>query len=240
MSERDDAPHDFSRAVLQPVSGYQAVAGFLRREMALGRIRPGDRLPPERRLSEQLGVSRETLRQALRILEGSGQIVISRGASGGAIVQDAALDPRLIREEVRTRSGEIGELTEFRAIVESGGAALAAVRRSDDDLEAMAQAQRDLAEAATKAESRIADTDFHIALAEASGNSFVRDAVEEARVRMFEPVDLISFDFVKESSWDAHEQILEAVRRGDAAAADAAMRAHLQTTREEFTRVVES
>ncbi|QNA93461.1 hypothetical protein [Microbacterium sp. Se63.02b] len=45
MSERDDAPHDFSRAVLQPVSGYQAVAGFLRREMALGRIRPGDRLP---------------------------------------------------------------------------------------------------------------------------------------------------------------------------------------------------
>ena len=66
MSERDYAPHDFSRAVLQPVSGYQAVAGFLRREMALGRIRPGDRLPPERKLAEQLGVSRETLRQALR------------------------------------------------------------------------------------------------------------------------------------------------------------------------------
>jgi DNA-binding FadR family transcriptional regulator len=240
MGERDDAPHDFSRAALQPVSGYQAVAGFLRREMALGRVRPGDRLPPERRLAEQLGVSRETLRQALRILEGSGQITITRGASGGAIVQDAALDPRLIREEVRTRSAEIGDLTEFRAIVESGGAALAAARRSDADLEAMALAQDDLAAAVTKAESRIADTDFHLALAEASGNAFVRDAVEEARVRMFEPVDLMSFDFVKESSWHAHEQILDAVRRGDAAAADAAMRAHLATTREEFTRVVES
>ena len=239
MGERDDAPHDFSRAALQPVSGYQAVAGYLRREMALGRIRPGDRLPPERRLAEQLGVSRETLRQALRILEGSGQIAITRGASGGAIVQDAALDSRLIREEVRQRSTEIGDLTEFREIVESGGAALAAARRTAAHLDVMARAQRDLAAAETKAESRIADTDFHLALAEASGNSFVREAVEEARVRMFEPVDLMSFDFVKESSWHAHEEILEAVRRGDAAAADAAMRAHLRTTREEFTRVVE-
>lgn len=240
MGERDDAPHDFSRAALQPVSGYQAVAGYLRREMALGRIRPGDRLPPERRLAEQLGVSRETLRQALRILEGSGQIAITRGASGGAVVQDAALDPRLIREEVRQRSTEIGDLTEFREIVESGGAALAATRRTTGHLDTMARAQRDLAAAETKAESRIADTDFHLALAEASGNSFVREAVEEARVRMFEPVDLMSFDFVKESSWHAHEEILEAVRRGDAAAADAAMRAHLRTTREEFRRVVES
>lgn len=126
------------------------------------------------------------------------------------------------------------------AIIESGGAALAAARRSEADLEAMEQAQRDLAAADTKAGSRIADTDFHIALADASGNSFVRDAVEEARVRMFEPVDLMSFDFVKESSWHAHQRILDAVRRGDAAAADAAMRAHLQTTHEEFTRVVES
>ncbi|WEK60800.1 MAG: FCD domain-containing protein [Candidatus Microbacterium colombiense] len=239
MGERDEAHRDFSRAVLQPVSGYQAVAGFLRREMALGRIRPGDRLPPERRLAEQLGVARETLRQALRILEGSGQIVISRGAAGGAIVQDAVMDPRLIREEVRTRSAEIGDLTEFRAIVESGGAALAAARRSEADLEAMALAQRELAASATKAESRIADTDFHIALAEASGNSFVRDAVEEARVRMFEPVDLMSFDFVKDSSWHAHEAILDAVRGGDAEGAAEAMRAHLRTTREEFTRVVD-
>ncbi|MFD5226446.1 FadR/GntR family transcriptional regulator [Microbacterium sp. NPDC058342] len=239
MGEQGDAPHDFSRAVLQPVSGYQAVVGFLRREMALGRIQPGDRLPPERRLAEQLGVSRETLRQALRILEGSGQIVITRGASGGAIVQDAALDPRLIREEVRTRAAEIGALTEFREIVESGGAALAAARRTDADLEAMASAQSDLAAAITKAQSRVADTAFHLALAEASGNAFVRDAVEEARVRMFEPVDLMSFDFVKESSWHAHELILDAVRRGEAQAADEAMRAHLRTTRAEFTRVVE-
>lgn len=239
MGERDETHRDFSRAVLQPVSGYQAVAGFLRREMALGRIRPGDRLPPERRLAEQLGVARETLRQALRILEGSGQIVISRGASGGAIVQDAALDPRLIREEVRTRSAEIGELTEFRVIVESGGAALAATRRTDDDLEAMALAQRDLAASETKADSRIADTDFHIALAEASRNPLLRDAVEEARVRMFESVDLMSFEFVKETSWGAHEKILDAVRRGDSEGAATAMREHLRTTSEEFARVVD-
>jgi DNA-binding FadR family transcriptional regulator len=124
-------------------------------------------------------------------------------------------------------------------IVESGGAALAAARRTDDDLEAMMLAQRDLAASETKADSRIADTDFHIALAEASRNALVRDAVEEARVRMFESVDLMSFEFVKESSWGAHEKILDAVRRGDAEGAAAAMRAHLQTTSEEFARVID-
>lgn len=234
---RDSEP-DFSGASVRSVSGYEAVADFLRREMALGRIRPGDRLPPERRMAEQFGVSRETLRQGLRILEGGGQIVITRGSSGGAIVQEGALDPALVRQSVRERSDEITALTEFRQIVESEAAAMAARRATTADIEAMAAAQHELAGSDTKAASRHADTAFHLALASASDNSFVRDAVENARVRMFSQVDLVSFEFIRQSSWEAHERILDAIRRHDAEGAAGAMREHLETTRSEFTRVV--
>jgi len=229
---------DFSGATVRSVAGYEAVADFLRREMALGRIRPGDRLPPERRLSEQLGVSRETLRQGLRVLEGGGQIVILRGAAGGAIVQEEALDAALLRQSVRERADEIAALTEFREVVESAAAEMAATRVSAVDIAAMEAAQQELASSETKADCRHADTAFHLALAGAAGNPFIRDAVENARVRMFAQVDLMSFEFIRESSWEAHERILDAIRRGDAAAAAVEMRKHLETTRDEFTRIV--
>lgn len=240
MADERRVRTDFSAAVLRPVPGYQAVVDYLRREMTLGRIQPGDRLPSERKLSEQLGVARETLRQALRILEGSGQIVVTRGASGGPIVQDAVLDPTLIRQDVASRAESILELTEFRAVVEAAASTLAAERRDDAHLEELEGAQRDLADATSKAESRAADTRFHLTIAEAAGNTYLRESIEEARVRMFDPVDLLGFDFLKDSSWEAHERILTAIRAGDGAAAAEAMRAHLSTTREEFARVLQT
>ncbi|MDR5700426.1 FadR/GntR family transcriptional regulator [Agromyces aerolatus] len=240
MADERRVRTDFSAAVLRPVPGYQAVVDYLRREMSLGRIQPGDRLPSERKLAEQLGVARETLRQALRILEGSGQIVVARGASGGPIVQEAVLDPNVIRQDVASRAEQILELTEFRAVVEAAACTLAADRCEDRDLAELERAQRELAAASSKAESRAADTRFHLAIAEAAGNTYLRESIEEARVRMFDPVDLVSFDFIKDSSHAAHERILEAIRSGDGAAAAEAMRAHLSTTREEFSRVLQS
>ncbi len=64
-------------------------------------------------------------------------------------------------------------------------------------------------------------------------------AIEDARVQMFTTVDLLSFPFVKDSSYSAHGAVLDAIRAGDADAAAAAMRAHLAVTREEFRRLFE-
>jgi len=219
--------------------GYQGIVDHLRREFILGRLRPGDRLPSERALAEHLGVARDTLRQAFRVLEGSGQIVITRGARGGAVVQAAIVDPTRIRADVDTLARSIIPLTEYRSIIEGAASSLAAERRDDDDLAELEEAQRDLLESSTLYDSRHADTRFHLAIAAAAGNPVLTSAVEDARVQMFTTVDLLSFAFVKYSSYAAHGAVLDAIRASDPEGAAAAMRAHLAVTREEFRRLFE-
>jgi GntR family transcriptional repressor for pyruvate dehydrogenase complex len=218
-------------------SGYQGIVDHLRREFILGRLRPGDRLPSERALAEHLGVARETLRQAFRVLEGSGQIVITRGARGGAIVQASIVDPQRIRADVDALSASIIPLTEYRSIVEGAAASLAAEHHSDDDLAELTAAQDDLLSSATLDDSRHADTRFHLAIAAAAGNPVLTSAIEDARVQMFTTIDLLSFPFVKDSSYSAHAAVLDAIRDGDPERAAASMRAHLEVTREEFHRL---
>ena len=221
-----------------PFGGYLDVVEYLRREMALGRLREGDRLPSERRLSEMLGVARETLRQALRVLEGSGQIVVHRGSRGGATVQEVVPDQRLLLDAVVESTDKIMGLVEFRMVIEAAAASYAAERRSDDDLAALRAAQDALASAATHNECRHSDTEFHLALAKACGNEEIYRAVEEARVKMFDSIDVLGFDFLRDSSLNAHERILDAIRDGDGERAAAEMRAHLAVTRTEFGQVI--
>jgi DNA-binding FadR family transcriptional regulator len=184
-------------------------------------------------------VARETLRQAFRVLEGSGQIVITRGARGGAIVQASIVDPQRIRADVDALSQSIIPLTEYRSIVEGAAASLAASRRDDAHLAELTAAQADLLSSETLDASRHADTRFHLAIAAAAGNPVLTSAIEDARVQMFTTVDLLSFPFVKDSSYSAHGAVLDAIRAGDPDAAAAAMRAHLAVTREEFRRLFE-
>lgn len=220
------------------VLGYQAVVDHLRREFMLGRLRPGDRLPAERQLAEHLGVARETLRQAYRVLEGGGHIEIRRGALGGAIVQDSFVDRSQLISEVAGRSSEILQLVEFRSVVETAAAQLAAVRRTDEQLDEMEEAQRELREAELLPAIRAADTRFHLAIAAAAGNSRLTNAIEDARVAMFEPVDMLDFQFVKDASVDGHEVLLTAIRDQDPDAAAVAMRGHLGVTKGHFAELL--
>lgn len=238
MGERVNPPVEIDPTGLRDRPGYHDVVDFLRREITLGRLRPGDRLPAERKLAAQLGVARETLRQALKVLEAGGQLRILRGAAGGPVVQQAAPDADSVRTELLARGGDIIEFTEFRAVVECAAARMAAERRTDTTLDRLEAAQDELAAAVTKAESRLADSAFHLAIAEAAGNAMLAQAIDDARVRVFDSVDLMKFDFIKESSHDAHQRILEAIRAGDPEAAAAAMQAHIATTKLEFERII--
>lgn len=239
MSERARPPIEIDPSGLRPRPGHQDVLDFFRREIQLGRLRPGDRLPAERTLAAQLGIARETLRQALRGLEDGGQLRTVRGAAGGSIIQQAEPDLEALWADIRARGAQIIELSEFRSVVESATARLAATRRDDDDLARLDAAQQELAEAVTTSASRIADTGFHLAVASAAGNGFLVAAVEDARARMFEPVDLLPFSFVKESSLAAHQRVLDAIRDQDPDAAAEAMCDHLAVTRVEFERLVD-
>lgn len=224
----------------KPLSGYADVVSYLRREITLGRLRTGDRLPSERRLSEHLGVARETLRQALRLLEGSGLIVVQRGSRGGSFVQNVPVEPEEALRRIILHRTEILDVIECRSLVETGAARLAALRRTDESLAELEAAQNELENAETLHESRDSDTAFHLAIARACGNREVLQTVENLRVKMFHMVDVINYEFIRDSSHSAHERILNAIREGDADRAAIEMELHLDTTREELDHILQA
>ena len=229
---------DLTGAAVKPVPGYQAVVDVLRREIALGRMVPGDRLPAERTLAEQLGVARETLRQALRVLEGSGEVETRRGSRGGAVIREPVIDRELIRADLRSHREAILAHHAYRSVLEQAAARLAAEHHDPADLDAMQRAQDDIRQAATMPAARAADTAFHIAVATAGRNPYLLAAIEDARAEGFHAIDALPFDFVTATSLDAHQRILDAIRADDAAAAEAAMREHITTSAQEFDQLL--
>jgi GntR family transcriptional repressor for pyruvate dehydrogenase complex len=220
------------------VPGYLAVADHVRREVSLGRLLPGERLPPERKFAGQMGVARETLRQALRVLEESGQISITRGAGGGAVILDLRIDLEHYRLEAEAHLDGLMALIDFRRGVESGAAELAAERRAEVELVLMGSAQEKLLAARNRDEFRRADTEFHLAVASATHNNYFVSAVEDVRADMFLPFDLLPFEIAMESSHRAHDRILSAITRRLPDVASGEMRDHIERTRKELLQLI--
>ena len=221
------------------VPGHVKVVEIIHREIALGRILPGEKLPAERRFAEQLGVSRETVRQALRTLEGSGVLSIKRGASGGAFVCEVQMSQAEVKSILRNQLEEVLQLIDFREILEGAAAKALATSHSPEIIHDIDSAITQLENATTLSESRSADTAFHLAIARGTKNSFLLKAIEDARVRMFQPVDAFHMEFVKKSSLRAHRDIRDAIAQGDAAQAEHLMKAHLNQTSIEFKKLID-
>ena len=116
------------------VSAHQVVTERLRHAIHIGTYLPGDKLPPERMLAQQLGVSRMTVREAVRVLRAEGYVSSRRGSAGGITVLDQAEDSKRLRQALLGRMDELDDNFEFRIAVEGAAARLAAQRRTKDDL----------------------------------------------------------------------------------------------------------
>ena len=213
------------------------VTGHLLHDITEGVYREGEQLPPEPVLAEAAGVSRLTLREAVKSLAQRGVVRVEQGR--GTFVNPSTawlpLDPQLLTALVRRDRGLASQLTEVRGIVEVGAAGLAAKRRSAADLDRMRQAleRADAALAAGDADAfSRADIDFHQAVLGAVGNQFVP--------AMLMPVDGALQEIRRQTSQDPvasrralvmHRRILDAVRKRSASAAAEAMRRHLDETR---------
>jgi GntR family transcriptional repressor for pyruvate dehydrogenase complex len=141
-----------------------------------GKLKPGDQLPSERVVAEQMGISRPTVREAFAALEVVGMVETRIGQ--GTFIKIADLESLKYRAEslfVEERSPF--ETLEVRKILESHSAALAASRGSDEDIFEIEKALRILAEEAGKFQtwSDTADISFHKAIANSSGNSVLSD-----------------------------------------------------------------
>src|SRR5215210_9416503 len=148
-----------------------AIADQIRAAIVTGQLGQGDRLPPERELAEQFGVSRVTVRDALRALEAMGLITVRVGARGGAFVTvpTGALMGQAMSDMMLMQAISPADIVEARLIVELGTVTIACARVSDEDVERLRElhtrAERELA---AKTYTRALSWDFHALLAHAT------------------------------------------------------------------------
>lgn len=213
----------------------EVIVEQVRQLMRQGQLRPGDRLPAERELCEYFGVSRVTVREALRMLESSGLVEIRVGARGGAFVTAPTSDrvgdglADLLSLSVISAS----DVTELRLIFELGIVPLVCERATEEDLDAL-----DEIIARSRVALRAGDysmnlsAEFHARVAQATRNPAVSMLVESFRG----PI-LMSLEEAKatapemgELGTKEHQQFVDAVRRHDVEAAKSIMRQHLERT----------
>jgi GntR family transcriptional regulator, transcriptional repressor for pyruvate dehydrogenase complex len=227
---------DLLYKIIQSSRLYEQIVQQIEESILNGELQPGSKLPAERELAQQFGVSRTAVREAIKALQEKGLVDAFPGR--GTFVTDGTSNPMRRSLDRILKSGEqVGRtyLAEVREILEPEIAALAAARADDQHVASMREACDVMDKARLDADAYIeADLDFHLALAEAAGNPIVLSLIDSIVVLLREQ-RLRTF-YVKggpERGQQHHKRILEAVELRDPPAARAAMHAHLQQVRED-------
>jgi GntR family transcriptional repressor for pyruvate dehydrogenase complex len=221
----------------QRVRSFDHIVGQIREAIASGGIRPGERLPSERDLSVAFGVSRTTLREALRALEAQGVLEIRTGSRGGAFVAEPSseLVAGALGALLRFRSATARELAEFRVPFEAENAAWAA-RRADPA--ALAELEHIIGDVDARArdasvpwrELAALEVRFHDAVARATGNSVraaIMGAILDALERAFRAVPVPPDSPLRKELAPELRAVVTAIHAGDDKAAAAAMWDHV-------------
>lgn len=217
-----------------------ATEGILER-ISRGEFRENNPLPPESELAELLDVSRLTMREAVRVLKDRGvlRVVQGRGTYIRPVSKwrDTATIATVLSRE--TNPLDLGfQLLEVRRMIEVGASGLAAQRRDEDDLAAMAADlhRYDEADAIGDVESVVdADLDFHQRIQTASDNPFIGAIMMPLESALARSRRATSADArVRRRAQVHHREIYQAILVGDAAAAKDAMRAHMTQTAEDL------
>lgn len=220
---------------------YEHIVGHIERAIYEGRLRQGQKLPPERQLARDLKASRVAVREALRTLELRGLVDVRQGSTGGYFVRE--LDDRpLVRDfETLFRLGRVssGQLIEARRLIEPEVAALAAQRANEVDLKNLGAALEQRWEHALPGlAARPSYVEFHRALAEAARNpvhAVITHALIELEAETLVPgPELAEADGLQVDA--AHRRIFDAVVAGNAAEARAAMIAHIDDVQARLER----
>jgi DNA-binding FadR family transcriptional regulator len=230
-------------SLLRPVRSGNAFEETVERLLTvirLGVVGPGERFPAEREFAAYLGISRITLREAIRALQQAGYVESRRGRHGGTFVM--AEPPAPSRGEARRIAREQGEsFTDaliFRMAVDTGAAQVLALAVAGqlpdpeaDHVREMLTARLAGVNAAAPRDYRRLDTLFHLAIAELTGSSLLTAAAADARVRLN---DLLNAIPILQRNIDhtavQHTAIADAILAGDPEAASRAVAEHLEGT----------
>jgi GntR family transcriptional regulator, transcriptional repressor for pyruvate dehydrogenase complex len=198
------------------------------------RLRPGDRLPPERELAALLGVSRPVVREAVRVLAARGQVSVRHGRGIFVESPSAAQDLRaaIVGEQVGLQ-----ELFDMRVVLELAAVGWAATNATADDLDGLGEALARLDEAATHeppdfANLQLLDSAYHLKIVEIARNRFLVKTVGVLQEMMHASMrTTLSLPGRIEASRTCHHEVFEAIARHDPAQATEAMRGHLESAR---------
>lgn len=208
------------------------LASELRRRILSGALPPGAALPPERELIAQTGLSRGSVRDALRILESESLVITRSGRYGGSVANQPDDDSlkRSISIFVHGRGITLLSLLQTREAVEPALAALAAKNRTDAEMQ-------HLVDTTERVEAAFADTpkflqknvDWHMAVAAASHNELLRAFMHSISTMVYKAsaIDNFASEDVRKQVMHAHRRILEAVVAQDEALAERRMATHL-------------
>ena len=221
---------------------YQIVADLLRTKIVSGAMAPGDRLPVEGVLGEQLGVSRSTIREALRLLSSQNLVITTRGVTGGTFVAhplpSEVSDTLTSSLEWLTMADRVtvAELLEARDLLEVPAAGLAASRRTEAHL---AELESSLHDTPTNAEEPFEITrGFHETIIKASGNELIETMTRPVFVVL---QNRFLRDRAPKSFWtrvnDEHRLIHQAIADKDVLTAEYEMREHLHHLRRMYEQI---
>jgi GntR family transcriptional repressor for pyruvate dehydrogenase complex len=219
---------------------YEEVADYLREQIISGVYQPGTRMPSLRELGETLGVGQSTVREALSSLKTLGLITMKQG-EGTFVTRHDPEEVISAFEALRpvTRQ-EIMELLEVRKIIESGTARLAAERRTEEELNQIEKALKEMKKALSEGDLGDApDWKFHYAVASASHNQTLKSvmmSISEAMGRSLyaSRLELYRTQGVPEELYKEHVNIYEAICAQDSKRAEEAMLYHLQGVEEKM------
>lgn len=217
---------------VEPRRLYQQIADQIRELIDRGGFETGTRLPPERDLAQQLGVSRPSLREALIALDVEGRVEVRSGS--GVFV--SATQPEPAPQRTAAMGESPSQLMEARSIIEGEVVVLACARITDERLAKLRKLLKGMEAEIDRRRARVdLDREFHLTLAEVTGNAVLSRLVGELFDERHSPISAkISSRFESTRTWRValkeHEAILKAIEARDPIAAQAAMRAHLQAS----------
>jgi DNA-binding FadR family transcriptional regulator len=228
---------------LAPQRLYRQIAEQVRQLMASGEFALGSRLPAERDLAAQLGVSRPSVREALIALEVEGMIEVRTG-SGIYVRQIKAAKSAASASELDDNTpanwGPL-EVMSARILVEAEVAALAAANAQKGDLKAIKSGLQQMKlEAARDEVPRQGDEAFHEAIAQACGNSVLLDTVQRYWMARNGPLfERLGDYFEHPASWQTaiaeHQEVMHAIEARDSGAARKAMQKHLKQAHKRYS-----
>lgn len=220
--------------LIQPtrrVTRVDSVVERIRDFIDSSQLKSGDRLPGELELAEQLNVSRSVVREAISRLQTVGLLTVVRGRSGGTFVgdPDSVLSyANVVRSALSISDNDTQQFAEFRAALEIYTARRAAEVATEEDVAELERLSTQIGQAEVDDTTVAADFQFHYKLAEIAGNQVILHTLQLSRefidytIRNTGPND-------PKISQQQHLAVVDAIHRADPAAAEQAMRIHMES-----------